>query len=461
MSLGAMGSSAEWTSHLRKLQVQTASYDATFGAPFCDTVGSECSSGTLLNGRGTMNGGSELNEPNTIDGCMDGNLGTYDTDESLEGIVVRSGAINGTGAGQSLEVGNVATIVANVHAFGDGSGDWADFYYASDYNPEWTYIGTLQPSQPGFQDLMMEYTLPFGQIQGVRVNYRFGGDVGSCSTGDYDDRDDIFFTAYWESPPEPCLINEQIELALERSCSYDTLYAAVIEKLAERQSSCPNSDPTFEVVSLLAAESEADAIAMVDEMCKEAITTALTKKDPFIFDRFSGMDHDFNKAFFDGQSSWNDGGMTIKQAQKQPPPDNDDGVSAEWRGNSKAIVDIFQRHANKRQLAWPNDYENFADCQLNAAMCCWVDFDDMQDSEYHNNTEICYVDNERAPSSNHINAGFSLYGDIHGQEGAFCHGFAWENGSLDDMFKGNNLFLSEIYENMHNKGLRNNVPGKI
>ena len=233
------------------------------------------------------------------------------------------------------------------------------------------------------------------------------------------------------------------------------------EKLAERQSSCPNSDPTFEVVSLLAAESEADAIAMVDEMCKEAITTALTKKDPFVFDRFSGMDHDFNKAFFDGQSSWNDGGMTIKQAQKQPPPNNDDGVSAEWRGNSKAIVDIFERHANKRQLAWPNDYENFADCQLNAAMCCWVDFDDMQDSEYHNNTEICYVDNERAPSSNHINAGFSLYGDIHGQEGAFCHGFAWENGSLDDMFKGNNLFLSEIYENMHNKGLRNNVPGKI
>jgi hypothetical protein len=112
-------------------------------------------------------------------------------------------------------------------------------------------------------------------------------------------------------------------------------------------------------------------------------------------------------------------------------------------------------------MTWPDNYENFEQCHLNAAMCCWVDHDPTQDAHFHKNTEVCYVDNTRAPSSNHIDAGVSLYGGINGHEAAFCHGFAWEDGSLDDAFKGNLLFLSEIYENMHNHGLSNNVPGEI
>lgn len=263
------------------------------------------------------------------------------------------------------------------------------------------------------------------------------------------------------SEPEPCLVNERFLLSLEGTCSYDVLHRTVADKLIERGLSCPNSDPTIEIISLMGADNETEARSMINDMCHDAILLALTTKfGPFVFDRFSSMDHDFNKAFFDGQSSWNDGGLSLKQL-RNPSPIFPGGASNEWRGNSKAVVDIFDKQANRRQMTWPDNYKNFENCQLNAAMCCWVDHDPTLDAEFHNNTEICYVDNERAPSSNHINAGFSLYGDIHGHESAFCHGFAWESGSLDDIFKGNNLFMSEIYKNMHNRGLTNNVPGKL
>ena len=463
LSLGAMGSS-KGTSNPRKLDGDViAYYDAVFGAPFCSSFGSECSSSTLLNGRGNLYNGTELNMPNTIDGCSDGDGGSYLSDESLEKIVIRSGSIDGAGAGGLLEAGKQATIIASVFPFLDGSDNSADFFYADDaHNPVWTYIGTLKPSQGGLQDLAMEYTIPSGQFQAVRVNFRSFGNIGSCTNGIFDDRDDIVLTV--SSSPSltdwnPCFVNKKIDLTLYGVCTYDALYMAVTKKLLEFESSCPDSNPTYEVLSLLGADNETDARTMIDEMCKDAILFALTKSGPFVFDRFSGMDHDFNKAFFDGQSSWNDGGMTIKQTNR-PPPAFEAGASDEWRGKSKAVVDIFDRHAVRREMTWPGGYENFQDCQLNAVMCCWVDHDVTQDFNYHNNTEICYVDNERAPSSNHINAGLSLYGGIHGKAEAFCHGFAWESGSLDDTFKGNHLFMAEIYENMHNKGLSNNVPGK-
>jgi hypothetical protein len=135
-----------------------------------------------------MQGGNELNAPNTIDGCIDGDSGLYLQDESLDKIIVRPGTINGTGGGDLLQAGKVATIIASVSAYSDGSQDYADFFFLSEpssdiYNATWTFIGTVQPSQPGQQDLILEYTLPFCDIQAVRVNYRHMGNAGSCTNG--------------------------------------------------------------------------------------------------------------------------------------------------------------------------------------------------------------------------------------------------------------------------------------
>ncbi|KAL7482182.1 hypothetical protein ACHAW6_007872 [Cyclotella cf. meneghiniana] len=260
------------------------------------------------------------------------------------------------------------------------------------------------------------------------------------------------------SSPDSCLSNDTFELRLEGRCTYDELRHAVANKLAELATPCAHGDPDFELVSLFHPDqNETEARWTVEELCANAVMEKLGTRESFDFDRFSGMDHEFNKAFFDGQSSWNDGGAKLRGRTKEEADDG--GASPEFHGSSKTVVSVKEKHAASRRMTWPDDYENFEQCHLNAAMCCWVDHDPNQDARFHKNTEVCYVDNTRAPSSNHVNAGVSLYGGINGYEAAFCHGFAWEDGSLDDAFKGNLLFLSEIYENMHNRGLSNNVPG--
>ncbi|KAL7517629.1 hypothetical protein ACHAWX_002539 [Stephanocyclus meneghinianus] len=173
----------------------SAFYDQLLGAPRCDSIQNECSSGSLLVGRGTMSGGHEVNAPNVIDGCIDGNAGTYKIDESIERIVVRSGSVNRTGSEKTMTEGGEATITASVWVWST-SDDYADFYYTVDvYNPNWQYIGTVIPAGTGYQDLAMPYTLPLGaSAQAVRVNFRYLGSTDHCTGGGYDDRDDLIFS---------------------------------------------------------------------------------------------------------------------------------------------------------------------------------------------------------------------------------------------------------------------------
>lgn len=156
---------------------QQASYDSSYKAPRCKVYGSECSSGNLLNGRGAMTGGNELNAPNTIDNCQDGNSGNYHSDESIDKIVVRSGDVSGNGAGESMRAGQKATIIATVFAWGTGTSDTADFYYSTNSSPTWTLIGTKKPSGGGVTEIKIDYQLPEASIHRVRVNFRYNGSV--------------------------------------------------------------------------------------------------------------------------------------------------------------------------------------------------------------------------------------------------------------------------------------------
>ena len=176
---------------------QQASFDSDLGVPRCAMYGSECDSLDLLDGRGLMNGGNEINVPNTLDSCRDGSSGIYGNDESMNKIVVRSGDIDGAGSGLDMVEGERATISAYVSPWKSGNSDYADFYIASDAsNPSWQYIGTKQPEGSGIQELKISYTLPQGTNQAVRVNFRYRGAQGmngACSEGSYDDTDDLAF----------------------------------------------------------------------------------------------------------------------------------------------------------------------------------------------------------------------------------------------------------------------------
>ncbi len=167
----------------------TAVYDATLKAPKCSTVGSTCDSGaSLLLGRSSK--GPEPNYPNTINSsCSDGTSGTFHSDESNDRLKVA------TNDGSNLAPGKTVTVTATVWAYSSYTSDHLDLYYAADASsPSWTLIGTYTPTGAGAQTLTAIYTLPSGgSLQAVRANFRYTGSASSCSTGAYDDHDDLVF----------------------------------------------------------------------------------------------------------------------------------------------------------------------------------------------------------------------------------------------------------------------------
>jgi hypothetical protein len=168
---------------------QTAVFDATVRAPKCATVGSSCDSGAaLLLGRDGK--GPEPNQPNTINGsCADGTSGTFHSDESNDRIKVS------TTDGSSFAPGKTVRVDATVWAWTNPSADHLDLYFAPDANsPVWSLIATLTPTAAGAQTLSATYTLPSGgSVQAVRARFRYQGSASSCSTGSFDDHDDLAF----------------------------------------------------------------------------------------------------------------------------------------------------------------------------------------------------------------------------------------------------------------------------
>ncbi len=166
--------------------VNTATYDATLRAPKCATVGAGCDSGSLLNGRAGL--GPESNAPNTINAsCADGASGVYHSDESNDRLKVT------TNDGGNLAAGKQVTVTATVWAYST-TADTLDLYYtANASSPTWTLIGSYKPSGTGARTISATYTLPTGTLQAVRASFRYNGTAGTCSTGSYDDRDDLIF----------------------------------------------------------------------------------------------------------------------------------------------------------------------------------------------------------------------------------------------------------------------------
>ena len=172
----------------------SAVYNSTLKAPECAAVGASCDSGTLLVGRGTLSGGAEPNQPNTINNsCADGNSGTFHSDESNDRIVISSTD------GGPLTAGKTAQVTATVWAY--GTTDALDLYSAADAtNPSWTFLSTIVPSATGAQTLSTTFTLPAGGLQAVRAHFRYNGSASPCSTGSYDESDDLIFAVSSTAP---------------------------------------------------------------------------------------------------------------------------------------------------------------------------------------------------------------------------------------------------------------------
>ena len=172
-----------------------AIYDNVLRVPKCSGTSPSCRADEIY-GKGSV--GPEPNAPNSLDNCSDSNAGNYGISESIQSITVSSDTQD------DMKEGNSVTVAAKVHCWYTGKNDFADFYYTNNVaDPEWIYIGSRECPGGGVKDLSVNYLLPKGSEQAIRVNfsYRVGNrnESSSCvesTEGNeyYNDVDDLVFT---------------------------------------------------------------------------------------------------------------------------------------------------------------------------------------------------------------------------------------------------------------------------
>ena len=173
------------------VQFSNATYDSAFRAPRCPSRSVNCNTGPLLVGRDTMSGGgAEPHQPNTINtSCADGTSGFHNADESIEGLQLTM-----VGDGTVFAPGRTLKVDVTVYAF--SSSDHLDVYWSgSATSPTWAWLGTFTPARGGLQTFSVTFPAGSSGAHALRANFRYLGTETACSTGVFDDHDDLVYNA--------------------------------------------------------------------------------------------------------------------------------------------------------------------------------------------------------------------------------------------------------------------------
>jgi len=291
-----------------------------------------------------------------------------------------------------------------------------------------------------------------------------------------------------------CLVSnpDVVEFEMKGECSYEKVLAKLRRlRNVERNQGATNCyrDIVQELGALLGLSNEDDMRDKIDSICDEAISHS--RSDPDYAIKFESIpltdstpDQEtvtrFLKEFYDGGTFFNE------QVQQRAG-----GDPFNLARDARGIKQFYQGPASKKLVTWPTSgVDNFESCELNAAMCCWVQDrqadddngncetpypnanpdssdvwtpDNCIDKDPADNTDVCYVDLSRSTSSNRVKSGGIIFDDKAGvREGdAHCHGFAWSNDEFDisRKYRGNNLFYVSMYDHLRQRGYVREVPG--
>jgi|GEM_PF-5679801 len=148
---------------------------------------SPCDTSTLVDGRDTITGGAEPNQPNTIDSCTDGTSGAYHSDESLDRIVIAD--LNRT----TFTARD--TVQVNITVWCWGTADNLNWVYTNDSaSPSWRVLSSTNcPSGGSLQTFSSSF--PLDDVPGnhtIRGVFQYNGvSSATCGGGGYDDNDDV------------------------------------------------------------------------------------------------------------------------------------------------------------------------------------------------------------------------------------------------------------------------------
>lgn len=294
-----------------------------------------------------------------------------------------------------------------------------------------------------------------------------------------------------------CLKNnpEYAILDVRKTCDFDSVLQAsgrAMRKVTdETGDTC--SGRMKELKLLLDVKSTDDLVAKVNDICdditsrtKTNIAASANTDDLAVqFETIPlGLEDADSEAINRFLSEFYDGGTFYNEYIQQRGPGQ-----YILNSDTQGIKSFYQNEAQNKLVQWPStSVSNFDTCEINAAMCCWVQDrqanddngncntpypvgngrdlwtpDDCIDKDPADNTDICYVDMSRSPKSNHVVEGAVIYDDQDTvREGdAHCHGFAWADDVNSDShrFRGNNLFFVSMYDHLRQRGYVRNVPG--
>lgn len=217
-----------------------------------------------------------------------------------------------------------------------------------------------------------------------------------------------------------CFGSVDFSIYFKGHCNYETLENRMKIEL-DKNEECGNS--AREEILLLLGITDPTQVNQAKDKVTQICLDAVDKfsKDPkssVDFPQIAGKGKIFDKNYYDGGTFWNQEYQTNYDTLIPGEPSNVLSRDAD------RVDDVYETVARKAQFKWP-DMPNFANCTMNAAMCCWVT--DRQandnngncatpydtkctDADPGDNCDVCGVDFARSGTDSvHMEDGFSLY----------------------------------------------------
>lgn len=219
-------------------------------------------------------------------------------------------------------------------------------------------------------------------------------------------------------------------------CTADN-FLTKVKELMNANAACVSKDPLLELFAIFGATQETDVYDKIEKICTEAYK--LSEYD--FADNTLGKDGETERQIV---KEFIDGGTVFNYEDDETSTTN--------------IAKLDDKYSTSRLLSYPKHHA-LDNCDVGAAMCCFVASRTTPEPVDSKNSDVCYVDMQASRRTAHVADGYSIYGGS--TDNVYCEGFAWGNdgGSMASALKGNALFKVGFMENMVSNGSVEQVPG--